>query len=437
MKKIVALFLSMLFLLHVQAIVVQKVYLKNGSVLNGYIQKQDKNNNITFRSENAIICISGTNSTVTDRVTKIENLDKKWIEWAEKNDAFNGIGNSRTLILNDVLFNSSYKNNEMDSIATTIDKEDSSLFEKVFAVTHRNVTGVKVLEKGRYIKYLELIPNTYSFSWDDVVSIKAERRKKTDLSGIERVYQLTNGREVRGQYAGESRNTLSLYTEGGMVETFSIDNVNKYFYRPLNPNQNIMEQSELLDVVRTKDRGSYTGIIVERNFTSGGNYLVIQQQNGASQILKFSEILEYAKEENSGYKPKYDVILKEGEVVVNRVAMDSVNVSKNGSTLFLDSINHKVVVPRVNGSMKIIVEYYNPKHLSSDHLLLVKVDKTTVRKKTAYSFSADIFEMKNYPAQGSETSVNNTTRVEYVVDASGIYALYDQRSKKAMPFIVK
>lgn len=437
MRKYIVLLLTILVLSQVHAVVVQTVYLKNGSVLNGYIQKQDKNNNITFRSENAIICISGTNATVTDRVTKIANLDKKWIEWAEKNDAFNGIGNSRTLILNDVLFNNSYMSNEVDSVATTTDVKDSSTFEKTFSLSHHNVAGVKVLEKGRYIKYLELMPNTYSFSWNDVVTIKAERRKKTDLSGIERVYQLTNGSEVRGQYAGESRNTLSLYTEGGMVETFSIDNVNKYFYKPLNPNQDIFEQSELLDVVRTKNKGSYSGIIVERNFTSGGNYLVIQQQNGASQILKFSEILEYAKEENAGYKPKSDVILKEGEVVINRVATDSVNVFKKGSTLFLDSINQNVVVPRVSGSMKIVVEYYNPKHLSSDHLLLVKVDKNTTKKRTSYSFSADIFEMRSYPAQGSETSVNNTTRVEYIVDVPGIYALYDQRTKKAMPFIVK
>ena len=35
------------------------------------------------------------------------------------------------------------------------------------------------------------------------------------------------------------------------------------------------------------------------------------------------------------------------------------------------------------------------------------------------------------------TSANNTTKVEYVVDGSGVYALYDQNNKKAMPFIVK
>ena len=230
---------------------------------------------------------------------------------------------------------------------------------------------VRVLEKGLNIKYLELTPNTYNFSWDDVESVKADRREKTALSGIDRIYQLNNGQEVRGQYAGESYNTLSLYTNNGMVETFDIDNVTKYFYKPLNPNQDIMEQSELVDVVRTKNNGTFRGIIVERNFASGSNYLIIQQQTGASQMLKFADITEYSKEENNDFKPKFDILLKEGDVVINRVPTDSVGVVKKGSTLVLDSINHKVVVPKDGSPTKIIVEYHNPKHLSSDHLILV------------------------------------------------------------------
>lgn len=427
--------LSVLYISMANAVVVQKVYLKNGSVLNGYIQKQDKNDNITFRSESAIICVSGQNATTTERVYKISDLDKKWIEWAEKNEAFNGIGDSRTLTLNEVIFNQSNSFDDNDSIAV-ID-EDMGMFENEFKISHPSVMKVRVLEKGLKIKYLELTPNTYNFSWDDIESIKADKREKTALSGIDRIYQLKNGQEVRGQYAGESYNTLSLYTNSGMVETFDIDNVTKYFYKPINPNQDIIEQSELIDVVRTKSNGTFRGIIVERNFADGSNYLIIQQQTGASQMLKFADITEYSKEENSEFKPKFDILLKEGEVVINRVATDSVGVVKKGSTLILDSINSKVVVPKESGTTKIAVEYYNPKHLSSDHLILVKVDKSVVKKKNVYSFSADIFDMKKYSAQGSETSVNNTTRVEYVVDGQGVFALYDQNNKKAMPFIVK
>ena len=417
-----------------KAIVVQKVYLKNGSVLNGYIQKQDKNDNITFRSESAIICVSGKNATTTERVYNVRDLDKKWIEWAEENDAFNGIGDSRTLTLNEVIFNPSNGYDSNDSIAVL---EDVGMFENEFKISHPSVMRVKVLEKGLKIKYLELTPNTYNFSWDDIESVKADKREKTSLSGIDRVYQLKNGQEFRGQYAGESYNTLSLYTNSGMIETFDIDNVIKYFYKPLNPNQDIIEQSELVDVVRTKNNGTFRGIIVERNFAEGSNYLLIQQQTGNSQMLKFIDIIEYSKEENTEYKPKYDILLKEGEVVINRVATDSVGVSKKDGVAVLDSINHNVVVPKSGNKTKIAVEFYNPKNLSSDNLILVKVDKSVVKKKVVYSFSTDIFVMKKFPSLGSETSVNHTTRVEYEVEGQGVFALYDPENKKAMPFIVK
>ena len=418
------------------AVVVQKVYLKNGSVLSGYIQKQDKNDNITFRSESAIICVSGQNATTTERVYKVNDLDKQWIEWAEMNDAFNGVGDSRTLTLNEVIFNHS---NNYDTNKPVAVIDSFGVFENDLKISHPSVMKVKVLEKGLKIKYLELTPNTYNFSWDDIESVKADKREKTALSGIDRIYQLKNGQEVRGQYAGESYNTLSLYTNSGMVETFDIDNVTKYFYKPFNPNQDILEQSELVDVVRTKNSGTFRGVIVERNFTDGSNYLIIQQQTGTSQMLKFADIVEYIKEENPDYKPQYDILLKKGEVVINRVATDSVGVDIKEDRVILESINYNVIVPKDGGdsTTKIIVEYYNPGQLSSDHLILVKVDKSVVKKKNVYSFSANIFSMMKYPVHKIETSVNNTTRIEYTVDREGVFALYDLTNKKAMPFIVK
>lgn len=425
--------ISALFIFHcAKAIVVQKVYLKNGSVLNGYIQKQDKNDNITFCSENALICVSGKHATTTERVYRINDLDKSWIEWAEKNDAFSGIGDSRTLTLNEVIANQNNDSDVNDTVAVI--SENKSKFKINYPVMK-----VKVLEKGLNIKYLELTPNTYNFSWDDVEAIKADKRDKTALSGIDRIYLLNNGQKIQGQYAGESYNTISLYTSSGMVETFDIDNVRKIFYKPINSNQDIFEQSELVDVVKTKNNGQIEGIIVERNFEKGANYLVIQQKTGASQMIKFTDVAEYSKKDNSvaDYKPKFDVLLEEGELLINRVATDSVGVYKKDGILVLDSINKRVVIPQNGETTKIIVEYYNPRHLISDHLILVKVDKSLVKKTVIYSFSTDIFEMKKFAAKGVETSVNNTTKIEYLIEGQGVFALYDLNNKKAIPFIVK
>lgn len=412
-----------------KAIVVQTVYLKNGSVLNGYIQQQDKNENIIFRSDNATICIDGHNASTTEHVYKLNELDDEWVKWATENDAFVGTGETRTLILNEIVFAQ-----EIGEQA----KKEKGTFETDFKIRHSNIAKVKVLERGIVIKYLELTPNVYSFNWSDIESIKAEPRPKTMLSGIDRVYQLKNGQEIRGQYAGESYSTLSLYTTNGMIETFNLDDVTKYFYKAYNPSQTIFEQSELVDVVRTKNNGTFRGIIVERNFTSGNNYLLIQQQSGTSQMLKFIDVAEYSKEENSAYTPKVDVLLKQGEVVINRIATDSVGVTKRGNVLTLDSINHQVAFSKDNsGTTKVIVEYYNPQHMTSDHLILVKLDRNIVKKKPVYSFSSDIYVMKKYPIFGTETSVNNTTKIEYRIPGQGVFALYDSSTRQAMPFIIK
>lgn len=431
MKKYI--FVSMLLCLCtvcVRAIVVQRVLLKNGTVLNGFIQQQDNDDNITFRSDNAIVNISGVNATTTETVYNVSALDQAWVEWAEKNDAFEGSGDNRTLKLNDIAF----KLNS-DASKDSVDKDDH--FARQFVLSHPTVSKVKVLERGVNFRYQEMTPNTYSFKWSDVKRIYADKRPKTQLSGIDRVYQLESGAEVRGQYAGETESTLSLYTNDGTVETFDIEKVQKYLFKAVNPNQNIFEQSELLDVIQTKNHGTYRGVIVERNFTEGNNFLTINTQSGSLQMLKFEDITQYSKEENKDYKPKFDIILKSGEVVINRVAADSVNVTKKGTTLLLDSINRNVVMPKQGELTKIEVEYYNPQHLSGDNLILVKLEKQESGRKSYYAFSVDIYEMKRYPLQRTETSVNNTTKLEYVVSGSGVFALYDQTERKAMPFIVK
>ena len=63
MKKILS-FVTFVFVFFssANAVIVQKIYLKDGSILSGYIQKQDGNGNLTFRSDNAEICLKSKES---------------------------------------------------------------------------------------------------------------------------------------------------------------------------------------------------------------------------------------------------------------------------------------------------------------------------------------------------------------------------------------
>ena len=252
-----------------EAVIVQKIYLKDGSVLSGYIQKQDDNGNLTIHSDVAEICLKSSQATISNEKNYTEGeLDKNWVEWAEKNEAFEGTGNQRTLYLADVTSKS------------------------------KTVAKVKIIERGELVRYLEMSPDIYTIPWKDVLAIKGEKRCKTALSGINRIFQLKSGMEFEGQYAEETDSLLTLYLNNGIRQSFKINDVIKYTFRPINPNQDIFAQSELLNIVKTKNGNETKGIIIEQNYTSAKdseNYFLVQQPSGAIQSIKVSDILETRK----------------------------------------------------------------------------------------------------------------------------------------------
>jgi len=415
MKKILSIIAFALgFAGSAEAVIVQKIYLKNGSVLSGYIQKQEGNGNLTFHTDIAEICLKSKDATISNEKNyNIKDLGKAWIDWAEKNDEFEGVGDSRTLMLADV----SSKN--------------------------KSVSRVKILERGEVVKYLEMAPNTYRIAWKDVVSIKGEPRSKTALSGINRIYQLKSGMEFEGQYAEENDSVLTLYLNNRVRQSFKINDVVKYTFRPINPNQDIFAQSPLLDIVKTKSGSETKGIIIEQNYTSdkdSENYFLVQQQSGAIQSIKLSDIAETRKEENPKYDPKYDILLKEGDVVINRQEVALVNIKEQGDNIVFDSLSNKVVIDReANNNTKVTVEYRSANGSNLEAYQLVKVSKYTDKKgkESYYYFSyRDLVNATVRPAS-LETSVNHTTKAEYIVGGQGVFALYDAKSKKAIPFTIK
>ena len=414
MKKILTLAVGLFALCQwADAVIVQKVYLKDGSVLSGYVKQVDLNGGFTIATDMAVVCLSGEGISITNEMAYQEsNLDKAWVEWAEKNDEFQGVPGSRTLILSDIFVNGG-----------------------------KSVHKVKVLEKGASIKYLEMTPNEYNIKSEDIEAIKGEKRLRTALSGINRIYQLKTGQQYEGQYAGETTSTLSLYLENGVVQTFQTDNVIKYTYKPINPNQTLFEQSPLLDVVIGTNNSETRGIIIEENYSSNEdteNYVLLQQQSGAIHSIKIADISKVRKEANKEYNPKFDIILNEGDVVVNRNAVEYVNLTEKSEVLYLDSINVKATIEKAkNNSTSITVEYRDKNFQNTEMFQLVKVTQTVVKKKASFCFSYKDLVNSVYPAQSIETSVNQTTKVEYIVGGQGIFALYDKKNKRAIPIIVK
>lgn len=397
-----------------EAVVVQKIILKNGSELNGYIQKQDDKGNLTFQSDFAIIYLNAdeVKSITVGKAYDIKSLDKAWIDWAVKHDAFEGTGDNRSLVLHDIV------------------------------LKDKSVMKVRILERGTTVKYLEMTSNTYFLQWKDVEAIKGEKRPKTALSGINRIYKLKSGQEIEGQYAGETDTTLSLFLDNGIVQSFNIDDVIRYTFRPVNPQQDIFEQSELLDVIRLKKgMTEMKGIIIEQNYagkSDAENYFLLQQKGGSIQSVKVSDIDEVRKEINPEYNPKSDILLAEGEVVVNRQKVSAVKVMEDDDLLYLESAgNNPTIEKGADDTTLVTVEYNNADGSNTEVYQLVKVTETVVKKETVYSFSYKDLVNAVYRPVSLEISINNTAKADYRLNGAGMFILYDAKTRTAIPFTVK
>ena len=415
--------------------VIQKATLKNGSVLYGFIQKNDGRGNLTFQTDSAVINLEELRAEVSDRQVNENALSKEWKEWADANNAYMGTGNNRYVVLSDVRMQSSAV---IDSAINARQGNSGGRFlqsmrDKAF------VSNVKVLERGVRTRYIEQLPNSYQINWYDIVAITTDPRPKTALSGINRIYHTKDG-SYEGQYAGETRTTLSLYLPTGVMQTLNYADVKKYTYRPLNPNQNIFEQSELLDVVYVRNGAPVSGIIIEQDYTGKDateNSVLVQQETGTFQSVKVSNIVEVAKQRNPKYKPLYDIVLADNEVCVNRNMVKQTAVDAKKGVHTLQKLDPVVLQRGANNLTQVTVEYKASYGNNVEAYQLVRLYVEGKGKKAKYFFTDSDLANTTYRPISITTSVNGTTKAAYQVTSDGGYVLYNPRTKTAYAFVVQ
>ena len=396
------------------ATIVQKLVLKSGSELEGYISKQRPGSNFTFVAEKAVIYMPGTEvKNIFDNEIKIKDLSPAWIKWAEKNDAFKGSGEDRVLTLSNIV------------------------------TGNKTINRVRILEKGAKIKYLEMSDNLYSLDWDTIEVVRVNKRVKTALSGINRVYKLKNGTEYEGQYVEEvPGKTLSLYSNSGVVEVFNTNEVVKYSMKKVNPNQSLFEQSELLDILQLKDNAVKTGIVIEQNFDERSpvdNYLLIQTVGGTTESVKLADIIEYRKEVNPQYTPLYDVLLDKGELVINRQPINEMKVKESDGYIILPQDTGAVVITKTSPETEVIIEarFQNDDATHTLEIVRVKDIKDRKDRHLFWGFTYEDIVKTQVQPKSVQTSVNQTTKFIYLFDRTGLYVIYNPKEKSAIPFIIK
>lgn len=388
------------------------IVLKNGTELTGFISSQRPGEKFTFSTSKAVVLLpnKAVKSIVENRIG-IGSLSQEWKKWAEENNAFDGVGNNRTLLLSDIIANNGA------------------------------INRVRLLEKGAKVRYLELSPNTYSLSWDTIEVVKAEKRPKLLLSGVNRRYKLASGMEYEGQYIEEvPGETMSLLRDNGVIEVFNTEEVMKDNRLKINPNQTLLEQSDLIDIVHMKNGATYRGIIFERNYSEGdknsNDYLLIQLDNETTMSLNLTDIVEYRKEKNPNYKPITDIELAESEGAINRNIDIWIPTEEISGTVTVNTDSLKITIP--SSIPQTIKAEFNMDYTKAQQLKLIQIRKYQKKKgkNSYYGFTFEDMVKNAVLPKSVETSVNGISKLEYTLPngSSGLYGIYDPLTNKIIIF---
>lgn len=388
------------------------VVLKDGTELTGFISRQRPGENFTFSTSKAVVLLPNKEvKSIVDNEVKLNALSPEWQKWAEDNDAFDGVGNNRTLLLSDIITNKGA------------------------------INRVRVLEKGAKVRYLELSPSTYSLNWDTIEIVRAEKRPKLLLSGINRRYKLASGMEYEGQYVEEvPGETMSLLRDNGVIEVFNTEEVMKDNRFKINPNQTLLEQSDLIDIVQMKNGSSHRGVIFERNYSESdeitNDYLLIQLDNGRTMSLNLADVVEYRKEKNPSYKPVTDIELVDGKASINRNIGTLISTKEISSIITVDTDSLKISIP--SSIPQSITAEFNMDNSKAQQLKLIRIRKyqDKKRKNTYYGFTFEDMVKNAVLPKSVETSVNGISKLEYTLPngGSGIYGVYDPLTNKIIIF---
>lgn len=388
------------------------VVLKDGTELTGYISRQRPGENFTFTTSKALVLLPNKNvKSIVDNEVKIASLSPEWKQWAEDNDAFNGVGSGRTLLLSDII------------------------------TKNGSINRVRILEKGAKVRYLELTPNTYSLNWDTIQVVRADKRPKLLLSGINRRYKLASGMEYEGQYIEEvPGETMSLLRDNGVIEVFNTEEVMKDNRFKINPNQTLLEQSDLIDIVQMRNGGTHRGVIFERNYSDSdeitNDYLLIQLENGSSMSLNLADIVEYRKEKNPNYKPLTDIVLEDGQGAINRNVASMIPTKEISGIVTVDTDSLKINLSQSNPQT--ITAEFHMDNAKAQQLKLIRVRKCQDKKGKSvyYGFTFEDMVKNAILPKSVETSVNGISKIEYTIPAgaTGIYGVYDPITNKIIIF---
>lgn len=376
---------------------VEKIYMKSGSVVEGYIAEQKPGKYITFQTIKAIIVVNSDSlqNKIIERVP-LEALSKEWRDWAEQNNKY--------------IENDGKKQMEL----TTLEFKNS-VFPKVF-----------LLEKGSLIKFIDLAPNKYTFKWGDMYRTVKNKRPENLFSGLKEVLVLIDNTKITGQIIEQfPGKNLKIATDKGEVLSFKFSQVKQIKTEKLNDKLDLWSQVQLLDRIEIMDEDSeLIGFISSRTL---GKEIVFEFESGEKRTIPQNKVISYSKIPNNKYSAVYDKFLKEGEILLDGAPAYFVSLKTVGQYLILGDI---VSLQKTIGET-ICLEANLDNVDVPITLVKAHVENVTMpveRKKREIPWPVITYQdlVQSNLAFSREITPLGNVKISFVVEEAGDYVLYIQ-----------
>ncbi|WP_455622179.1 hypothetical protein [Parabacteroides sp.] len=437
----------------IQAQTIESVELQDGSVLEGYISGQYPGKSITFSASQATIVIpSKSVSSIREHRIDLASLPLEWKQWMDTHAK-----REKDLLLSDIFLVDESVKLASDTDTVTVDRRP--IVPDYLRVSPRKV---KVLEKGEMIKYVDVMPQTYSLKWSDVKYVRRTRRSDLALSGLNEVIRLKeNGNEYTGEILEQILGKqIRLLKKDGVIEVINPAQIASIRKVKLNLDQEVFKQTPLLDHVYTHSGNVISGIIMEQNFVSAGEkagYLTVLSRNGESRVVSYPDVEKYGRSLNPDYKLQTDILLDDTTLMVNRRKARFTDFEQDSESFLFaketegkvslrkDSLEEKqFIVLEVKDSPEaddyVLIRAVEKKEMLAQEKLRIKGQAKEARVKEArvkQGFTYENLAIYSTRAVEQTVSVNGTRKMRFSAANPGLYVLYLPKMKKGILCLVE
>lgn len=374
----------------------EQIYMKNGSVIEGYICEQIPGKSVSLSSVKATVVVSSDSlQSSTARQVNINELSPAWQTWVKEQP--------------------------------NVNKETIKLTTLRFVTTEYK--DVCIIEEGSLMKFVDLTPKSYTFGWNEIFKTIKALRPNNQYSGIEDVLVLQNGNQYTGQiteqYPGKN---IKIQTNENNVVTVNTAQVVQIESNAYNEKLDLFQQTPLLDKVYVGGQNApLIGFITKRVTNKD---LTIQMQSGEAKVIPMRQISKYQKVPNENYVVVCDRELAEGEILLNGEKAWFAPLEVNGPYIILGvDVSAQVAVDDI---ITIEAKFSN----AANSVSMVKAYRKNIaesEKKAKETVARDVFTYqdlveRSLPFSRTVSPLGNT-KIQFQVKSPGDYALSVQGQK--------